>query len=309
MPRAASLFLSLAFPCLTLVMPARVLPAENPATILTGKIVTTVTRAVPMPFNSIVDEVLVKPGDAVAKDAPLMRYHLQEEAERILQREVTTGADTEETRGQMLNMERQLAETVAQRNKAQQLAAAGLGSHQASARLEDDVRSLKQRIDLLNATIRKRESIFADRLKELEGYFGVPVRTGEQLPPKLTLTSPIQGHVLSLSGAVNPGALLNAGTTPIQVGQLDPVLIQVHVYEAEITGIRLGDTATVEVPSLGNKSFTAVVTEISWISTDMNVSNPSYYMVELQVPNHDLELKPGFKTVVHFGGRNRQSAK
>jgi hypothetical protein len=109
--------------------------------------------------------------------------------------------------------------------------------------------------------------------------------------------------VLSLSGAVNPGALLNAGETPIQVGQLDPVLIQVHVYEAEITGIRLGDTATVEVPSLDNKNFTAVVTEISWVSTDMNVSNPSYYMVELQVPNRDLELKPGFKTVVHFGGR------
>lgn len=284
-------------------MSAGISPAESPSTILTGKIVTTVTRAVPMPFNSIVDEVLVKPGDAVAKDAPLMRYHLQEEAERILQREVTTGADTEETRSQALNMERQLAEVIAQRNKAQQLAASGLGSHQASVRLEDDVRSLKLRIELLNATIRKRERIFADRLKELEGYFGMPVGAGEQLPSKLTLTSPIQGHVLSLSGAVNPGALLNAGETPIQVGQLDPVLIQVHVYEAEITGIRLGDTATVEVPSLDNKNFTAVVTEISWVSTDMNVSNPSYYMVELQVPNRDLELKPGFKTVVHFGGR------
>ena len=29
------------------------------ATILTGKVVTTVTRAVPVPFNSVVDEVLV----------------------------------------------------------------------------------------------------------------------------------------------------------------------------------------------------------------------------------------------------------
>ena len=37
------------------------------ATILTGKVVTTVTRAVPVPFNSVVDEVLVKPGQAVAK--------------------------------------------------------------------------------------------------------------------------------------------------------------------------------------------------------------------------------------------------
>ena len=64
------------------------------ATILTGKVVTTVTRAVPVPFNAVVDEVLVKPGEAIAKGAPLMRYHLQEEAERVLQREVTTGAAT-----------------------------------------------------------------------------------------------------------------------------------------------------------------------------------------------------------------------
>ena len=78
MPQAASLLLSLAFLCLPFVMPAGVLSAEVPSTILTGKIVATVTRAVPMPFNSIVDEILVKPGDAVTKDAPLMRYHLQE---------------------------------------------------------------------------------------------------------------------------------------------------------------------------------------------------------------------------------------
>ena len=34
----------------------------------------------------------------------------------------------------------------------------------------------------------------------------------------------------------------------------------------------------------------------------MNVANPSYYTVEITVPNPDLELKPGFKAVVRFGG-------
>ena len=104
------------------------------ATILTGKVVTTVTRAIPVPFNAVVDDVLVKPGQAVEKGAPLMRYHLQEEAERVLQREVTTGAATEDLKGQVLDLERRLAETAAQRNKARQLAASGLGSAQASSR-------------------------------------------------------------------------------------------------------------------------------------------------------------------------------
>lgn len=272
------------------------------ATILTGKVVTTVTRAVPVPFNAVVDEVLVKPGEAIDKGAPLMRYHLQEEAERVLQREVTTGAATEDLKGQVLDLERRLAETSAQRNKARQLAASGLGSAQASSRLEDDVHSLQRRIDLLRVTIQKSEKNFTARLEELSGYFGTTIKEGERLPASLTLTSPIDGYVLSLDATLNPGSLLAAGTTPVRVGRLDPVLIQVPVYEAEISGIKAGDSVEVEIPSLNGRKFSGTVNEISWVSNDMSVSNPSYYTVELTVPNPNLELKPGFKAVVRFKG-------
>lgn len=272
------------------------------ATILTGKVVTTVTRAVPVPFNAVVDDVLVKPGEAIAKGAPLVHYHLQEEAERVLQREVTTGAATEDLKGQVLDLERKLAETAAQRNKARQLAASGLGSAQASNRLEDDVHSLKRRIELLSTTIQKSEKNFAARLEELSGYFGTTIKEGERLPVTLTLTSPIDGYVLSLDSTLNPGSLLAAGSAPVRVGRLDPVLIQVPVYEAEISGIKAGDAVEVEIPSLNNKKFNGKVNEISWVSSDMSVSNPSYYTVELTVPNPNLELKPGFKAVVRFKG-------
>ena len=97
-------------------------------------------------------------------------------------------------------------------------------------------------------------------------------------------------------------SLLAAGTTPVRVGRLDPVLIQVPVYEAEISGIKAGDSVEVEIPSLNSKKFAGTVNEISWVSTDMSVSNPSYYSVEITVPNPNLELKPGFKAVVRFKG-------
>ena len=272
------------------------------ATILTGKVVTTVTRAIPVPFNAVVDDVLVKPGQAVDKGAPLMRYHLQEEAERVLQREVTTGAATEDLRGQVLDLERRLAETAAQRNKARQLAASGLGSAQASSRLEDDVHSLQRRIELLKVTIQKSEKNFSARLEELSGYFGTPIKEGERLPASLTLTAPIDGYVLSLDATLYEGSLLAANSTPIRVGKLDPVLIQVPVYEAEVSGIKAGDSVEVEIPSLNGKKFVGKVNEISWVSSDMSVSNPSYYSVEITVPNPSLELKPGFKAVVRFKG-------
>ena len=278
------------------------------AIILTGKVVTTVTRAVPVPFNSVVDEVLVKPGEAVEDGSPLVRYHLQDEAERILQREVTNGAGIEGLNGQVLDLERQLNQTTAERNKARQLVASGLGSKQALSRLEASVASLQKRIALLQTTIRKNESNFAARLKELSGYFGQPIREGEELPPTLVLTSPIKGYVLSLSSNLDPGNLMAANSAPVQVGQLNPVLIQVPVYEADVNTIKVGDKAQVEIPSLGDRKFTGLVSEISWLSTDMNVANPSYYTVELTVPNPDLVLKPGFKAVVRFGGGGKAAA-
>ena len=291
--------------CLLLLLALSGLPriaeaATGSGTILTGKVVTTVTRAEPMPFPGVVDEVLVKPGDAVKQGDVLIRYHLKAEAARVLQREVTTGAATENLKGQVLDLERQAAQIDAERNKNRQLVASGLGSRQGLSRLEDDVHSLRKRIELLRATIKKDESNFAERLKELEGYFGQPIKEGEQLPASLVLKSPIDGFVLSLDANLNPGSIVAEKSMPVSVGRLDPVLIRVPVYEAEVSGIKEGDTATVEIPSLNDKKFQATVNEIAWVSNDMNVSNPSYYTVELTVPNPGLELKPGFKAVVRF---------
>lgn len=281
--------------------------AADQTTILGGKVMSPVTRAVPLPFNAVVDEALVSPGDTVQEGQPLLRYHLQEEAGRQLQKEITFGAGTEGERSQMLNVERTLAETEAQRNKARQLVASGLGSPQALARLESSVASLRQNIDLLRATVQKKETSFKERLKELSGYFGSTIKEGAQLPRSLVLTAPISGHVLSVGGNLYPGALLSAGSAPISVGLMNPMLIQVQAYEAEISRIKEGDTATVNIPSLRDKAFTAKVTSIAWTSNDVvNVGTPSFYMVELIVPNPELELKPGFRALVHFGGAPAQ---
>ena len=242
--------------CLLLAVPA--MAVETTAT---GKVVATVTRDVRLPFNAVIDEVLVRPGDAVKSGDPLVRYHLQDEAERVLQREVTTGAATESLRGQILDLERELVQTRAERNRASQLAASGLGSRQALGRLEENVRSLQHRIELTQLSIKKSEESFRARLKELEGYYGQPIREGEMLPDQLVLTSPIDGYVLQLMPNLNPDVLLPAQATPVTVGQLDPVLIQVPVYEGDLGRIKEGGHARVEIPSLGDKVFSATITE------------------------------------------------
>ena len=64
--------------------------------------------------------------------------------------------------------------------------------------------------------------------------------------------------------------------------------------------IKEGDPATVTIPALGDRAFAATVDKISWYSTDMKVGTPSFYNIELTVPNPEFELKPGFKVVAEF---------
>ena len=145
--------------------PAAVSAADS--TVLTGKVMTPVERFPASHFNGIIDEILVSPGDHVKEGQPLMRYTLQPEARRNLQREVDNGDGTEGWRAQIIDMERELARVQAERNKARSLAASGLGSNQASSRLEKDVSLVQGRIDILRSQINRNEANFRDRLKEL----------------------------------------------------------------------------------------------------------------------------------------------
>lgn len=268
-------------------------------TILTGKVRAPVTRNPPVNFNGVVEEVLVAPGDRVVMDQPILRYSLQDDARRALQREVNTGANMEGPLAQIHDLERQLTNAEAQRNKARSLAASGLGSNQALGRLQGDVASIEARIELLKATVEKNTENFSMRLEELSYYFDTDIKEGMKLPKYLYLKSPIEGYVIQISQDLNPGGTFHAGATPISIAQMDPMLIQVPVYEAEVSALSVGDEAKVEIPSLG-RNYTATISEISWVSNAMDVSQASYFNVELTIPNPDLELKPGFKAVVRF---------
>lgn len=295
--------ITLVFRCLLFAVAICAFSAQAYAeqtTILTGKVRTTVTRQPAVHFNGIVENVMVSPGEHVTKGQPIFCYTLQNEARRNLQREVNQGASTESMRAQVLDLSSRLAQVQAQRNKARSLAASGLGSSQASDRLQYDVQSLENRIALTKASIAKAQGNFDMRLKELSGYFDMPIQEGQVLPELLYLKSPIDGYVLSIAPSMNPGATFGAGAMPVSIGQMDPMLIQVPVYEAEVSSLKLGDEATVEIPSLNNKSFKATITEIAWVSNQMEVSQASYFNVELTIPNPSLELKPGFKAVVRF---------
>ncbi|MBE0672738.1 MAG: HlyD family efflux transporter periplasmic adaptor subunit [Anaerolineales bacterium] len=122
---------------------------------------------------------------------------------------------------------------------------------------------------------------------------------------KLTVRAPMDGVVLVRS--IEVGEVIQAGMPALTIGKLDTLKVTVYIPETEYGQISLGETATLNVDSFPNETFTATVTRISDKAefTPQNVQTKegrqtTVYAVELSVDNVDGKLKPGMPVDVAF---------
>jgi len=292
--------LLLAIICIFATPTTMALAAEQQETILSGKILPKLIAQPYLPFISIIEEILVEPGQAVKKDQPIISYKLNPEALRAIQREILFGANTEELKAQILDATQKLSTLSEERNKTRELVNANLAADRALIDIENSINHQRNKISLLRTTLNKQTDNFKIRLKELSGYFDGQITTIDNLPKTLYLKSLIDGNILSIAPNLYSGTQEEAGFVPFQIANLDTMVIIVQVYETELNTIKVGDTAKVVVPSLQDKEFIATVSRVAWVSSDLDVANPSFFTIELEISNPNLELRPGFKAIVHF---------
>ena len=269
--------------------------------VLSGKLYCPVTRIVTMPFTGIVDGVEAVPGKQVKKDDVLLRYSLEEQAASALKKELALGANTEGVQGEIVELERQVVDIKSKIATSRHLVSSKLGSRSELQQQEETLDALNRRILLLRESKTKQEQIFKLRLGELEDSFKQPLQ-GNKPPQRLFVTSPMEGFVLSMAENAQAGALLAAGTAIAEIGSMNPMQIRVQVFENEAVRLREGDSATVRVPSLQDREYAGKVMQIAWTPQTLQADAPSYYNVQLEVPNDDLALKQGFKALVRFKG-------
>lgn len=289
--------IALLLPAALLFAAPRVQAAES--TVLNGKLYCPVTRTVPMPFAGIVLTIEGVPGKHVKKDEVLLRYTLEAVAAGNLEKELALGSKTEETQGQVVDLERQVLALKGDIVTSRQLVSSKLGSRSTLQQQEENLDALNRRIRLLKDSIRKQEQAHKLRLEELERLFNRPV-TNNTLPKELVLVSPMDGYVLSVAAGVQNGALIPAGTVVAEIGSMDPMQVRVQVFENEAVRLKVGDSAVVRVPSLQEREYKGKITQISWTPQALQSDSPSFYNVQLEVPNTDLALKQGFKALVRF---------
>jgi RND family efflux transporter MFP subunit len=116
------------------------------------------------------------------------------------------------------------------------------------------------------------------------------------------LSSPI-GGVVARRG-IDPGEQAAPGIPMFTVVQINPALVRVGVPEAEIGGVRSGQTATVRLPALPGVSIEGRVEVVGVVADPVSRT----YVVKIGVPNQNGVLRPGMIAEASIRDEARLSA-
>lgn len=109
----------------------------------------------------------------------------------------------------------------------------------------------------------------------------------QALVDKRRLRAPYSGRIGIVS--LTPGSYVNAGTAVITLQQLDPIMVDLHVPQNQLSTINPGQTVVLTLEAFPDKPFVGAVTAIS-PKIDPDTRNVA---VEASVPNAESLLRAG----------------
>jgi putative peptide zinc metalloprotease protein len=131
----------------------------------------------------------------------------------------------------------------------------------------------------------------------------------------LTLRSPISGVVLTPRLADREGVYLPEGAALVEIADLGVLRARIYVSEYDVSKVRAGAEARASVEGRAQK-WTGKAIDIAPVSSEADPSltasakykgliPPSFYCVQLLIPNFDGALKPGMRGTARIYGRRR----
>lgn len=121
---------------------------------------------------------------------------------------------------------------------------------------------------------------------------------------KTTINAPMSGTVTQLNneeGEKVLGTSFNIGSQIMTISDLNSMEAQVEVGETDVTFVKLGDTARIEIDAFPGKTFTGYVYEIANTAKAKNTGTQEEvvnFIVKIRVNKEDYELRPGMSCTV-----------
>jgi HlyD family secretion protein len=221
-----------------------------------------------------------KEGDTVKKGDLLVKIRAETYGERINQQQ----AGVQYSRTQVEVAENNLKKAELELQRTEQLHRSGLVSQSDldNARIAYDVAA--SNIKSANANVRQNLALLRQSSQDLS---------------KATIRSTMDGIVTQLNNELGEkvvGTQQMAGTVIMTVSDLTKMDAEIEISETDITNVKLGDTADVEVDAFPDRIIKGYVYEISnsakskGLGTQEQVVN---FIVKIRIVDQDVSLKPG----------------
>jgi multidrug efflux pump subunit AcrA (membrane-fusion protein) len=261
--------------------------------IFNGKLACSLKRRIDLPFKGVITSLRVHSGQPVNAGDILATYRLAPEAVLAIQKRLSPPEITD-TEVKLAETERSLVPLVNKQRELNQLVQKKLAPPQSLADTNRNVDLLRQEKAALQASLQKDRQLAEQDRKVLSEQLETSLKSG-RVPREVSLKSPIKGYVISINPAIRVGAELPPMPGAFQVGVMNPMVVRGEAFEIEALQIKVGEQAEVTLDALPGRKFQGKVSRISWSSTTAALDKPSYYNVEITVPNPDLALKDGLK--------------
>jgi len=273
--------------------------ASRGQTVVRGRLSCSLNRAVAFPFRGTIKEIRVQNGQRVRGGDVLLRYALTVEETASLNRRVAPDAIDDMLVNLLdLTKNRNLLEN--QREETVKLQEQNLVSTRKLQQIDEELKIVRMRLDVVNKRLARENKLLENDLQLLKDLTGETINC-TNVPAEVSLVAPIEGHVLSMNPAVRVNAETLSGGTAFTIGVMDPMLLRCQVHEQDAAHIALGDPAVFVPESVQGRKFRAKVSLVSLQPTADDTEEPSYYDVELTIPNPDAVLRDGFQGEVTFG--------
>jgi len=264
--------------------------------IFSGKLYSPLKLTVVLPYTSQIMSMPVSIGQKVKKEEMLATYEIPLET-RMSEKRTLSLASVKDLEHQLASASKDIDKLRVKRKELEVMEKQNMATSQALAQNAQDIEvNEKMRVALQEKlTVEKEQA--QQRLELARERFGPKANFGT-LPNEGIVKAPVDGYVLWINPELRKGVKLARDTELFQVGVLDPILIRAQVHEIEALRLKLGDQAKVVFDSIQGKEFTATVSRIPWAPLPTALQQPSYYEIELTLPNADYALKEGLKAQV-----------
>lgn len=271
--------------------------------IVSGKVFCSLRRHVILPFHGTIISLNARAGQHVKKDEVLARYRLAPEAALKLRQRLAS-FQIEELELRLAEIEEGLAKLEDKRKEVISLSDHNMAPSKGLDQIGREIGLLNKKKRVFQERLPLEQSLVVEEKTVVTKLLGASVEQKDK-PVEGVLKSPVACHVIWVHPELQVGAELMENAKVISVGVMDPMVIRAQVHEIEAMRISLGDEADFSLESIPDLTFRAKISRISWSSLTPMVDSPSYYEVELEVPNPEYVLREGLRGRIVFRKNNK----